>query len=70
MRRLLLSWLIGTAACGKVAGRRLRRQLRLLWPRLRRAGDRPYLLERVSGEASVVQLYADGFNELSLKEKR
>jgi dipeptidyl-peptidase-3 len=32
------------------------------------AADRPYLLERV-GEASVVQLYADGFNELSLKEK-
>jgi dipeptidyl-peptidase-3 len=30
--------------------------------------DRPYLLERV-GEAAVVQLYADGFNELSLKEK-
>src|SRR5260221_9417710 len=30
--------------------------------------ERPYLLERV-GEAAVVQLYADGFNELSLKEK-
>src|SRR5262245_20675973 len=30
--------------------------------------DRPYLLERV-GEAAVVQLYADGFNELPLKEK-
>jgi dipeptidyl-peptidase-3 len=30
--------------------------------------DRPYLLERV-GEAAVVQLYADGFNELSLKDK-
>ena len=32
------------------------------------AADRPYLLERV-GEAAVVQLYADGFNDLSLKEK-
>jgi dipeptidyl-peptidase-3 len=30
--------------------------------------DRPYLLERV-GEAAVVQLYADGFKELPLKEK-
>jgi dipeptidyl-peptidase III len=30
--------------------------------------DKPYLLERV-GEAAVVQLYADGFNELPLKEK-
>src|SRR5262249_13224855 len=29
---------------------------------------RPYLLERV-GEASVVQLYADGFDQLPLKEK-
>src|SRR3954469_23746205 len=30
--------------------------------------DRKYLLERV-GEAAVVQVYADGFAELSLKEK-
>ncbi|MBI4484886.1 MAG: peptidase M49 [Acidobacteria bacterium] len=30
--------------------------------------DRPYLLERV-GEAAVVQLYADGFQELPLGEK-
>src|SRR6478672_8059187 len=30
--------------------------------------DRQYLLERV-GEAAVVQLYADGFSELPLKEK-
>jgi dipeptidyl-peptidase-3 len=29
---------------------------------------RPYLLERV-GEAAVVQLYADGFNKLSLRDK-
>src|SRR5215468_10219345 len=32
------------------------------------ASDRQYLLERV-GEAAVVQLYADGFNDLPLKEK-
>jgi dipeptidyl-peptidase III len=32
------------------------------------SADRPYLLERV-GEAAVVQLYADGFSDLSLKEK-
>ena len=30
--------------------------------------DRPYLLERV-GEAAVVQLYADGFRELPLREQ-
>src|ERR1051325_6055674 len=32
------------------------------------ATERPYLLERV-GEAAVVQLYADGFSALSLREK-
>src|SRR5438477_12295283 len=32
------------------------------------APDRKYLLERVD-EAAVVQLYADGFRELPLKEK-
>src|SRR5215204_2110953 len=30
--------------------------------------DRPYLLERV-GEAAVVQLYADAFRDLPLREK-
>ncbi|SVA35998.1 uncharacterized protein METZ01_LOCUS88852, partial [marine metagenome] len=30
--------------------------------------NRPYLLEQV-GEAAVVQLYADGFTTLSLREK-
>src|SRR5205807_8987733 len=32
------------------------------------ADDRKYLLERV-GEAAVVQLYADGFNNLWLRDK-
>src|ERR1044072_2542154 len=32
------------------------------------AADRRYLLERV-GEAAVVQVYADGFDDLSLREK-
>jgi len=32
------------------------------------APDRPYLLERVD-EAAVVQLYADGFDELAPREK-
>src|SRR5437660_7254175 len=31
--------------------------------------DRTYLLERV-GEAAVVQLYADGFRDLPLREKK
>src|SRR6267142_4493952 len=30
--------------------------------------DRPYLLERI-GEAAVVQVYADGFRDLPLREK-
>src|SRR3982751_6492980 len=30
--------------------------------------DRPYLVERV-GEAAVVQVYADGFRDLALREK-
>ena len=30
--------------------------------------NRPYLLERVD-DAAIVQLYADGFGDLSLKEK-
>src|SRR6266852_7176239 len=30
--------------------------------------NRPYLLERI-GEAAVVQLYADGFGDLPLREK-
>src|SRR5882762_9247027 len=30
--------------------------------------DRPYLLERI-GEAAVVQVYADGFYDLPLREK-
>lgn len=32
------------------------------------SGDRPYLLERVD-DAAIVQLYADGFASLSLREK-
>lgn len=32
------------------------------------AGERPYLLERVD-DAAVVQVYADGFSELPLREK-
>src|SRR5215510_7436196 len=32
------------------------------------AADRKYLLERVD-DAAVVQLYADGFSDLSLREK-
>src|SRR5262245_42304222 len=32
------------------------------------AAGRPYLLEQI-GEAAVVQLYADGFDKLTLQEK-
>jgi dipeptidyl-peptidase-3 len=37
-------------------------------PMTQAPADRPYLLERV-GEAAVVQVYADGFRDLSLREK-
>src|ERR1700731_4820579 len=37
-------------------------------PMILAPADRPYLLERV-GEAAVVQVYADGFRDLSLREK-
>src|SRR5512132_2654819 len=37
-------------------------------PADRHPSDRPYLLERV-GEAAVVQVYADGFRDLPLREK-
>ncbi len=51
----------GTRACSqRRAGRRRRDSRRRL--------SGPYLLERVD-DAAVVQLYADGFNELPLKEK-
>ena len=47
--------------------RRRRRQRRPCGPAAP-ATERPYLLERVD-DAAVVQLYADGFNDLPLKEK-
>ena len=37
-------------------------------PAAQESGDRPYLLERVD-DAAIVQLYADGFASLSLREK-
>src|SRR6266851_6060186 len=37
-------------------------------PRPAAPPERPYLLERI-GEAAVVQLYADGFRDLPLREK-
>src|SRR3954467_5850198 len=56
--------IVGTAACGRgnAAGTPA--------PAASAAAavDRPYLLERVD-EAAVVQVYADGFQALSLKEK-
>ena len=47
---------------------RHRRPRRPLPPRARASTDRKYLLERVD-DAAVVQVYADGFRDLPLKEK-
>src|SRR6476620_74288 len=69
MRRAsLLIALIGTFACSQASPTPAGSDKPALTPAAKPSADRQYLLERV-GEAAVVQLYADGFNELPLKEK-
>src|SRR6185369_7724709 len=70
MRRLTVFMaLIGTIACGQASPAPATSDKPAGSPGAASAtSDRPYLLERV-GEAAVVQFYADGFNELPLKEK-
>src|SRR5262245_40548726 len=70
MNRLILFMaLIGTIACGQSSPTPAAAEKPVSAPGgAATSSDRPYLLERV-GEAAVVQLYADGFNELGLKEK-
>ena len=73
-RILAVMTVIGTIACGGGGGAsdaasRCRRPRAV--PRRRPTAapaDRKYLLERVD-EAAVVQLYADGFRDLTLKDK-
>src|SRR5262245_10326656 len=61
--------LIGTIACGPSSPAPSTSQATpAAAPAPGAAADRQYLLERV-GDAAVVQLYADGFNELPLKDK-
>src|SRR5262245_22663265 len=55
--------MIGAAACGGGAAT-LVSESKTAVP----AADRKYLLERVD-DAAVVQIYADGFRDLSLKDK-
>jgi len=69
MRRAsLLIALIGTFACSQASPTPAGSDKPAPTPAASATSDRPYLLERV-GEAAVVQFYADGFNELPLKEK-
>src|SRR5262245_66001704 len=69
MRRLAaVMTLIGTVACGRSTPTPSTSQPTTAPAPASAISDRPYLLERV-GEAAVVQFYADGFNELPLKEK-
>ena len=59
-RLLTVMTLLGTAACGA--------KTTSTPAAVQTASDRKYLLERVD-DAAVVQLYADGFSELPIKEK-
>src|SRR4051812_23822893 len=59
-RLLTLMTLLGTVSCGTSTPAPA--------PQRAAATDRKYLLERVD-DAAVVQLYADGFSELPIKEK-
>src|SRR5215467_9592706 len=69
MRRLtVVMALSGTVACGTSTPAPSTSQPAIATVPAAAPADRPYLLERV-GEAAVVQFYADGFNELPLKEK-
>src|SRR5207244_10431353 len=57
--------IVGTAACGRSGTANAPVPAAAAPPA---ATERPYLLERVD-EAAVVQVYADGFQALPLKEK-
>src|SRR5437660_2403110 len=62
MKRIVfLMTMIGTVACGRATPAPAAQSSPA-------AADRKYLLERVD-DAAVVQLYADGFRDLSLKDK-
>src|SRR5262252_8366032 len=65
MRALILAALFGTIACGNPAPGQA--PAAATAPATAPA-DKQYLLERVD-DAAVVQIYADGFSALPLKEK-
>src|SRR5437762_3024915 len=60
--------IVGTAACGRSDTANTPAPAAPAVGTPSAAADRPYLLERVD-EAAIVQVYADGFQALSLKEK-
>lgn len=64
-RVLILMSILGSAACGPSSSTTQSTPAVATKPT---AVERKYLLERVD-DAAVVQLYADGFAELPLKEK-
>ncbi len=65
-RALILMSILGSAACGSSSSTTESTPAVATKPAT--AAERKYLLERVD-DAAVVQLYADGFAELPLKEK-
>ena len=68
-RVLILMSILGSAACGSSPSSSTQAaSTPAVATKPATAADRKYLLERVE-DAAVVQLYADGFSELPLKEK-
>ena len=68
-RALILMSILGSAACGSSPSSSTQAaSTPAVANNPATAADRKYLLERVD-DAAVVQLYADGFSELPLKEK-
>ena len=68
MRRLLIGLSIALTACGRTAPAPAASTASAGEPRTANSESRKYLLERVD-DAAVVQLYADGFSALPLREK-
>jgi hypothetical protein len=61
LRALVIMSILGSAGCGSGPSNSTKAAAST-------QADRKYLLERVD-DAAVVQMYADGFAELSLREK-
>src|SRR5881227_971356 len=67
-RLAIVMALVGPTACGSSGGTAPATGSPAAPPGSAAPGERPYLLERID-DAAVVQLYADGFPALPLREK-